>query len=79
MVGFVLASTQVGVLPATGAGPVLLLADVAFGLILFELGYRINLRWLRTNPWFGVAGLAEAAAHLRRRVLRRARRSAAPP
>jgi Kef-type K+ transport system membrane component KefB len=36
------------------------LADVAFGLILFELGYRINLRWLRTNPWIGVSGLAEA-------------------
>jgi Kef-type K+ transport system membrane component KefB len=39
---------------------VLLLADVAFGLILFELGYRINLRWLHTNPWIGVAGLVEA-------------------
>jgi Kef-type K+ transport system membrane component KefB len=38
----------------------LLLADLAFGLILFELGYRINLRWLRTNPWIGVAGLAES-------------------
>ena len=61
IVGFILASSQVGVLPVRGDGPVLLLADVAFGLILCELGYRINLRWLRTNPWFGVAGLAEAA------------------
>lgn len=60
MVGFVLASTQIGVLPATGDGPVLVLADVAFGLILCELGYRINLRWLGANPWFGVAGLVEA-------------------
>jgi Kef-type K+ transport system membrane component KefB len=47
-------------LPRPEAGAALLLADVAFGLILFELGYRINLRWLRTNPWIGVAGLAEA-------------------
>jgi Kef-type K+ transport system membrane component KefB len=62
LVGFALASSQVGVLPATTQGTVLLLADVAFGLILFELGYRINLRWLRTNPWIGVAGLAEALA-----------------
>ncbi|QOY94002.1 cation:proton antiporter [Massilia sp. UMI-21] len=60
VVGFVLAGPQLGVLPAPDAGPVALLADVAFGLILFELGYRINLRWLRHNPWIGVAGLAES-------------------
>ncbi|MBC7683715.1 MAG: cation:proton antiporter [Bdellovibrionales bacterium] len=58
--GFILASSQIGVLPPAGPGPILLLADVGFGLILFELGYRINLRWLRTNPWFGLASLAEA-------------------
>jgi Kef-type K+ transport system membrane component KefB len=60
LVGFLLAAPQLGVLPGPRAGTVLLLADVAFGLILFELGYRINLRWLRTNPWIGVAGLVEA-------------------
>jgi Kef-type K+ transport system membrane component KefB len=58
--GFVLAAPQVGVLPLPGAdNAVSLMADVAFGLILFELGYRINLHWLRINPWIGVAGLAE--------------------
>ncbi|PWF54917.1 cation:proton antiporter [Massilia glaciei] len=62
LVGFALASNQVGVLPPMSAGPVLALADVAFGLILFELGYRINLRWLRTNPWLGVAGIVESAS-----------------
>jgi Kef-type K+ transport system membrane component KefB len=60
LVGFVLAAPQLGVLPRPETGTALLLADVAFGLILFELGYRINLRWLRTNPWIGVTGLAEA-------------------
>jgi Kef-type K+ transport system membrane component KefB len=60
LVGFLLAAPQLGVLPRPEAGAALLLADVAFGLILFELGYRINLRWLRTNPWIGAAGLAEA-------------------
>lgn len=60
IVGFAFGATQIGILPPSGAGPVLLLADVAFGLILFELGYRINLRWLRTNPWFGVAALVES-------------------
>jgi Kef-type K+ transport system membrane component KefB len=60
LVGFALAAPQQGVLPRPEAGTALLLADVAFGLILFELGYRINLRWLRTNPWIGVTGLFEA-------------------
>lgn len=60
LVGFVLAAPQLGVLPRPETGTALLLADVAFGLILFELGYRINLRWLRTNPWIGITGLVEA-------------------
>jgi Kef-type K+ transport system membrane component KefB len=60
LVGFVLAAPQLGVLPPPEAGTALLLADVAFGLILFELGYRINLRWLRANPWIGITGLCEA-------------------
>jgi Kef-type K+ transport system membrane component KefB len=60
LVGFLLAAPQLGVLPPPMPGTVLVLADVAFGLILFELGYRINLRWLRTNPWIGVSGLAES-------------------
>jgi Kef-type K+ transport system membrane component KefB len=62
LVGFVLAGPQLGVLPAPDAGAASLLADVAFGLILFELGYRINLHWLRNNPWIGVAGLVETLA-----------------
>jgi Kef-type K+ transport system membrane component KefB len=60
LVGFALAAPQLGVLPRPETGSALLLADVGFGLILFELGYRINLRWLRTNPWIGVTGLVEA-------------------
>ena len=60
VVGFALAAPQIGVLPPSGAGHILLLADVAFGLILFELGYRINLRWLITNPWFAAAALVES-------------------
>lgn len=62
LVGFALGSPQLGILPLPDIGPVSMLADVAFGLILFELGYRINLRWLRTNPWIGISGLAESLA-----------------
>lgn len=60
LVGFLLAQSYVGVLPQSGTPTVLLMADVAFGLVLFEMGYRINLRWLRHNPWLGVMGLVES-------------------
>lgn len=36
------------------------LANVALSLILFELGYRIHLRWFRHNPWMLVLGLGES-------------------
>ncbi len=59
VVGFVLAPTQIGLLPQTQA-PMLLLANIAFGLMLFECGYRINLRWLRANPWLAASSLTES-------------------
>ncbi len=37
-----------------------LIVDLALALLLFELGSRINLRWLRTNPWLLATSLAEA-------------------
>jgi Kef-type K+ transport system membrane component KefB len=40
----------------------MLLANIAFGLILFEFGYRINLRWLRANLWIGATALLESGA-----------------
>lgn len=60
LVGFVLANSQVGFLSNLDNDTVLLLANIAFGLILFEFGYRINLQWLRTNPWIGANGLLDA-------------------
>ena len=36
------------------------LANVALSLVLFELGYRINLRWFRHNPWVLLLGVAES-------------------
>ncbi|RJG01854.1 cation:proton antiporter [Noviherbaspirillum sedimenti] len=60
LVGFLLANTQIGFLPKAADSNMLVLADVAFGLILFELGYRINLHWLKVNPWIGASSVAEA-------------------
>lgn len=34
--------------------------DISIGLILFELGQRLDLRWLRRTPSFLLMGLAEA-------------------
>ncbi len=56
LVGFLLANSQIGLLPFP---EIRLLANIAFGLILFELGYRINLRWLRSNPWLGITSLVD--------------------
>lgn len=58
--GFALANSGWGILSLTDNSSILLMANVAFGLILFEFGYRINLRWLRTNPWIGATGLFES-------------------
>jgi Kef-type K+ transport system membrane component KefB len=60
LVGFVLAPSQAGLLPTTQSAMMLLLANIALGLLLFECGYRFNLRWLRTNPWIAVTSLTEA-------------------
>ena len=62
LVGFALGSAQLGWLPQSPSGSTMLLANIAFGLILFEFGYRVNLRWLRINPWIGVTGVVEAVA-----------------
>lgn len=60
VVGFILGSPQLGLLPSATFGAVMLVANAAFGLVLFEFGYRINLRWLRTNPWIGVTAVLES-------------------
>ncbi len=62
LVGFLFANIGYGLLPETEGGTFMLLSNVAFGLILFELGYRINLRWLRLNPWIAVTGVFEAVS-----------------
>ena len=36
------------------------MANVALALTLFELGYRVNPRWFRHNPWVLAAGVAQA-------------------
>jgi Kef-type K+ transport system membrane component KefB len=37
-----------------------LLIDLSVGLIVFELGFRLDLKWLRLNRWLLVTAIAEA-------------------
>ncbi len=62
VVGFAMANLYSGFSAQAQSGGFTLLANVAFGLILFELGYRINVRWLRSNLWIAVTGVVEAVA-----------------
>lgn len=42
------------------SGVIRVIVDLALGLLLFELGSRVNLRWLRANPALLLTSLAEA-------------------
>ncbi len=64
--GYVLAGVllgpQVSGLLAPGAlGEARVLIDLSLGLIVFELGHRLDFQWLRRNRWLFVAALAESA------------------
>jgi Kef-type K+ transport system membrane component KefB len=62
LAGFLAGNLALRVQGPIDHSPYLLLASLAFGLILFELGYRINLRWLRANPWILATSLLESGA-----------------
>lgn len=60
--GFILAKHQFGVLPNLHDVNLRFLINVIAGLVLFEFGYRINLSWLRNNPFIIVTALSESIA-----------------
>ncbi len=62
LTGFALVNLFPGYLSPLDNHSLVLLANIAFGLMLFEFAYRINLRWLSLNPWVAVTGLLEAGA-----------------
>ncbi|WP_422010332.1 cation:proton antiporter [Roseateles sp.] len=59
LAGFVAAAFGHGVtMPLSGAAQVV--TDLALGLLLFEIGARVHLRWLRRNPGLALTSVAEA-------------------
>ncbi len=60
MIGLLAGSAGFGVIDSALANNARFLMDVALGMLLFELGSRLSLRWIRTNPWLIATSLAEA-------------------
>jgi Kef-type K+ transport system membrane component KefB len=60
-VGALLGPAAAGVIDAGTAGQLRIFVDIAVGMLLFELGQRVDLSWLRRNPSLLAASLLESA------------------
>jgi Kef-type K+ transport system membrane component KefB len=60
LVGVLFGPDVLGLLPAPLYGPTRAIVDLAIGLVVFELGHRLDLEWLRRNPWLTVAAVGES-------------------
>ncbi len=60
IIGLLAGSAGFGVIDSALANDARFLMDVALGMLLFELGSRLSLRWIHTNPWLIATSLAEA-------------------
>ncbi|MDA8107456.1 MAG: cation:proton antiporter [Betaproteobacteria bacterium] len=64
--GYVLAGVALGphgtgLLDAETLAKARVLIDLSLGLVVFELGFRLDLAWLRRNRWLFVTAVAESA------------------
>jgi Kef-type K+ transport system membrane component KefB len=60
-VGAVLGPEATGMVTGDTLRSLRVVVDIAVGLLLFELGQRIDLGWLRRNPWLFATSMLEAA------------------
>jgi Kef-type K+ transport system membrane component KefB len=65
IIGYVLAGVALGprvsgLLGPGALGKARVLIDLSLGLIVFELGFRLDLAWLMRNPWLFVTAIAES-------------------
>jgi Kef-type K+ transport system membrane component KefB len=61
-IGILLGPGGLSLIPEVSAAEWRLVVDLALGILLFELGSRVNLRWLKANPWIAATSLLEATA-----------------
>lgn len=59
--GIALGPNALGILDHAALGGLRGLLEIAVGLILFELGQRVDMRWLRRNPWLLATSLLESS------------------
>lgn len=60
LAGLGVAALGLGIPEGAPSGTLRLVIDLALALLLFELGARVRLHWLRTNPFLLVTSLAES-------------------
>jgi Kef-type K+ transport system membrane component KefB len=60
LAGFVLGPGVLNLLDESALTQMRVVADISFGLILFDLGRRLDLAWARHDPWLLPMGLAES-------------------
>lgn len=58
--GLLLGPSLLAWIPAAEAATLRPIAMLGLGLLLFELGSRVNLGWVRSNPWLLARSLAES-------------------
>jgi len=61
LVGVVAGPHVLGLVQGPLAAGTRVFVDLALGLIVFELGHRFDLEWLRRNRWLALAALGESA------------------
>jgi Kef-type K+ transport system membrane component KefB len=61
LAGIMLGPGALGVIGSDLLNGVRVVLDIAVGLILYELGSRLDLGWLRRNPWLLATSVAESA------------------
>jgi Kef-type K+ transport system membrane component KefB len=60
LVGMGLGPHASGLLTGESLAAARVLVDLSLGLIVFELGFRLDLGWLKRNRWLAVVALAES-------------------
>ncbi len=59
--GLLLGPSALDVLDASLLASLRIFVDISLGLILFELGRRLDLGWLKRDRWLAASGIAESA------------------
>ncbi|HSE01212.1 MAG TPA: cation:proton antiporter [Burkholderiales bacterium] len=61
LIGLLLGGSGFSLLDAPLVAESWIFVEIALGLVLFELGRRLHLRWLRNDPWLLATGVLESA------------------